>query len=127
MGAVDPIAFDKMIEAAANAPRRFGLAPKTSDLFPTAMVTKLPSLALSLSRSLSLSLLLSLSRSHARALSLSLMLLLVLSFSLSPSLFSSLPLFLSASLASESDFGVLSKLVTPKKTVHQEVLLCASI
>ena len=44
MGAVDPIAFDKMIEAAANAPRRFGLAPKTSDLFPTPMVTKLPSL-----------------------------------------------------------------------------------
>jgi len=32
-GSVDPVAFDKMIEAAANAPRRFGLAPKTSDLF----------------------------------------------------------------------------------------------
>jgi Ca2+-binding EF-hand superfamily protein len=32
-GAVDPVAFDKMIEAAAAAPRRFGLAPKTSDLF----------------------------------------------------------------------------------------------
>jgi hypothetical protein len=29
------MAFDKMIEAAANAPRRFGLAPKTNDLFKT--------------------------------------------------------------------------------------------
>jgi Ca2+-binding EF-hand superfamily protein len=34
-GAVDLVAFDKMIEAAAAAPRRFGLAPKTSDLFKT--------------------------------------------------------------------------------------------
>ena len=118
MGAVDPIAFDKMIEAAANAPRRFGLAPKTSDLFPTPMVPKLPSLLLS--HSLALSLSLSLSHALDRALSLSLMLLLVLSFSLSPSLLPSLPLFLSASLASESVFGalsgVVSKLVTPKKT-----------
>lgn len=32
-GEVDPIAFDRMIEAAAAAPRRHGLAPKTSDLF----------------------------------------------------------------------------------------------
>jgi Ca2+-binding EF-hand superfamily protein len=32
-GSVDPIAFDKMIEAAAAAPRRFGLAPKSSDMF----------------------------------------------------------------------------------------------
>jgi hypothetical protein len=38
MGAVDPMAFDKMIEAAAAAPRRFGLAPKTSDLFASPMV-----------------------------------------------------------------------------------------
>jgi Ca2+-binding EF-hand superfamily protein len=35
IGAVDPVAFDKMIEAAAAAPRRFGLAPKTSELFPS--------------------------------------------------------------------------------------------
>jgi len=34
-GTVDPMAFDKMIEDAAAAPRRFGLAPKTSDLFKT--------------------------------------------------------------------------------------------
>jgi hypothetical protein len=33
VGAVNHAAFDKMIEAAAEAPRRFGLAPKTSDLF----------------------------------------------------------------------------------------------
>jgi hypothetical protein len=32
-GAVDPVAFDKMIEAAAAAPRKYGLAPKTSDMF----------------------------------------------------------------------------------------------
>jgi uncharacterized protein YqcC (DUF446 family) len=32
-GAVDPVAFDKMIEEAAAAPRRFGLAPKTSEMF----------------------------------------------------------------------------------------------
>jgi len=32
-GQVDPVAFDKMIEEAAAAPRRFGLAPKTSDMF----------------------------------------------------------------------------------------------
>jgi Ca2+-binding EF-hand superfamily protein len=34
-GAIDLVAFDKLIEAAAAAPRRFGLAPKTSDLFKT--------------------------------------------------------------------------------------------
>jgi hypothetical protein len=41
MGAVDPMAFDKMIEAAAEAPRRFGLAPKTSDLFSSPAVSKI--------------------------------------------------------------------------------------
>jgi hypothetical protein len=35
VGAVDPVAFDHMIEAAAFAPRRFGLAPNSADLFPT--------------------------------------------------------------------------------------------
>ena len=34
-GSVNAEAFDKMIEVAAAAPRRFGLAPKTSDLFKT--------------------------------------------------------------------------------------------
>jgi hypothetical protein len=34
-GAVDPVAFDKMVEAAARAPRALGLAPKTKDIFPT--------------------------------------------------------------------------------------------
>ena len=38
-GEVGPVAFDKMIEAAAAAPRRYGLAPKTSDLFPTEAVS----------------------------------------------------------------------------------------
>lgn len=33
VGAVDPVAFDIMIETAAAAPRRYGLAPKTSSLF----------------------------------------------------------------------------------------------
>ena len=37
-GTVDLLAFDKMVEKAAFAPRRFGLAPKTSDLFPTEAV-----------------------------------------------------------------------------------------
>jgi hypothetical protein len=41
MGAVDPMAFDKMIEAAASAPRRYGLAPKSSEMFPTHMVRKI--------------------------------------------------------------------------------------
>jgi len=34
-GKVDPVAFDKMIEDAAAAPRRYGLAPATSDMFKT--------------------------------------------------------------------------------------------
>lgn len=34
-GAIDPVAFDLMIEDAAKAPRRFGLAPRTSELFRT--------------------------------------------------------------------------------------------
>jgi Ca2+-binding EF-hand superfamily protein len=34
-GTVDLMAFDKMVEKAAFAPRRFGLAPKTVDIFPT--------------------------------------------------------------------------------------------
>ena len=34
-GAVDLVAFDKMVEAAAKAPRALGLAPKTKDIFPT--------------------------------------------------------------------------------------------
>jgi hypothetical protein len=38
-GGVDVTAFDKMIEAAAAAPRRFGLAPKTSDLFKSDAVS----------------------------------------------------------------------------------------
>jgi hypothetical protein len=38
-GAVDLMAFDKMVEKAAFAPRRFGLAPLTSDLFPTEAVS----------------------------------------------------------------------------------------
>jgi hypothetical protein len=29
------MAFDRMIEKAAYAPRRFGLAPKSADIFPT--------------------------------------------------------------------------------------------
>ncbi len=45
MGAVDPMAFDKMIEAAASAPRRYGLAPKSSEMFPTHMVSKIGYLA----------------------------------------------------------------------------------
>ena len=40
-GLVDPVAFDLMIEDAATAPRRFGLAPKTSDLYQTDAVSKL--------------------------------------------------------------------------------------
>merc|ERR1719150_3625626 len=32
-GEVGPAEFDEMIECAANAPRRFGLAPKTEELF----------------------------------------------------------------------------------------------
>ena len=35
VGKIDLNSFDKMIEAAANAPRRFGLAPKTSQMFQT--------------------------------------------------------------------------------------------
>merc|ERR1719208_68203 len=34
-GEVGPAEFDEMIECAAQAPRRFGLAPKTEDLFKT--------------------------------------------------------------------------------------------
>ena len=37
-GAVGPYAFDMMIEAAAAAPRRFGLAPRTEEMFPNEMV-----------------------------------------------------------------------------------------
>ena len=37
-GTVDLLAFDKMVEKAAFAPRRLGLAPKTSDRFPTEAV-----------------------------------------------------------------------------------------
>ncbi len=33
------MAFDKMVEKAAFAPRRFGLAPKTVDIFPTEAVS----------------------------------------------------------------------------------------
>lgn len=32
-GEVGPAEFDEMIECAAQAPRRFGLAPKTEDMF----------------------------------------------------------------------------------------------
>merc|ERR1719150_817370 len=32
-GEVGPAEFDEMIECAANAPRRFGLAPKSSEMF----------------------------------------------------------------------------------------------
>lgn len=35
-GRVGPVAFDKMIEDAAAAPRRYGLAPKSEDMFPNA-------------------------------------------------------------------------------------------
>ena len=38
-GEVGPVAFDKMIEAAAEAPRRFGLAPKSSAMFKTDSVS----------------------------------------------------------------------------------------
>jgi hypothetical protein len=38
-GQVDAMAFDRMIEAAADAPRRFGLAPKSSDMFSTDYVS----------------------------------------------------------------------------------------
>jgi len=34
-GLVDPVNFDKMIEAAAAAPRRHGLAPNSADMFKT--------------------------------------------------------------------------------------------
>jgi len=34
-GEVSPAEFDEMIECAAQAPRRFGLAPKTEDMFKT--------------------------------------------------------------------------------------------
>jgi hypothetical protein len=34
------LAFDKMVEMAAFAPRRFGLAPKTTELFPNEAVRK---------------------------------------------------------------------------------------
>ena len=34
-GEVGPTEFDEMIECAANAPRRFGLAPRTEDMFKT--------------------------------------------------------------------------------------------
>ena len=37
-GRVSPEAFDRMIEAAAAAPRRFGLAPKSEEMFPNAAV-----------------------------------------------------------------------------------------
>ena len=37
-GTVGPFAFDRMIEAAAAAPRRFGLAPRTEEMFPNEMV-----------------------------------------------------------------------------------------
>ena len=38
-GEVTPEAFDKMIEDAAAAPRRFGLAPRTEELFPNEAVS----------------------------------------------------------------------------------------
>ncbi len=34
VGTIDPIAFDKMIEEAAFAPRKYGLAPKAEDMYP---------------------------------------------------------------------------------------------
>ena len=34
-GEVGPAEFDEMIECAAEAPRRFGLAPKTDEMFKT--------------------------------------------------------------------------------------------
>ena len=37
-GSVGPKAFDKMIEAAARAPRRFGLAPSSDQMFGTPAV-----------------------------------------------------------------------------------------
>ena len=39
IGAVDLQAFDKMIETAAAAPRKFGLAPNSSELFATEAVS----------------------------------------------------------------------------------------
>ena len=39
-GEVDPVSFDKMIEAAAAAPRRHGLAPKSSAMFANDTVSK---------------------------------------------------------------------------------------
>ncbi len=39
IGAVDLAAFDKMVEAAAKAPRKFGLAPKSSEAFKTDAVS----------------------------------------------------------------------------------------
>jgi hypothetical protein len=38
---VDLHAFDKMIETAAATPRKFGLAPKTSEIFATEAVSYL--------------------------------------------------------------------------------------
>ena len=38
-GAVDIAAFDTMVEAAAKAPRRFGLAPKSSEFFSSEAVS----------------------------------------------------------------------------------------
>ena len=38
-GSVDLHAFDKMIEMAAATPRKFGLAPKTSEIFATEAVS----------------------------------------------------------------------------------------
>lgn len=43
-GLVNPEAFDRMIEAAAAAPRRFGLAPRSEEMFPNPMVSALISL-----------------------------------------------------------------------------------
>ena len=40
-GEVGPAEFDEMIECAAEAPRRFGLAPKTEELFKSKGVSNI--------------------------------------------------------------------------------------
>lgn len=40
LGRVTPEAFDLMIESAAASPRRFGLAPKSHEMFQNAAVSK---------------------------------------------------------------------------------------
>ena len=46
-GEVDPVSFDKMIEAAAAAPRRHGLAPKSEAMFASDTVGSLAYIRLS--------------------------------------------------------------------------------